>query len=63
MFEEEVVAQKQRIPDAALDQLSVAELEARVAHLEHELQRCRTAIAAKRAHRSAADAVFGHAAG
>lgn len=63
MFEEEVVAQKQRFPEAALEQLSVAELESRMAQLEQELQRCQSVIAAKRAHRSAADAVFGRAVG
>jgi uncharacterized small protein (DUF1192 family) len=63
MFEEDVIAQKQRTPEAALETLSVGELEARIAQLERELERCRSVIAAKRAHRSVADAVFGQAAG
>lgn len=44
---------------SAREALSVEELEARVRLLEQEIAACQTAISAKRAQRSAADALFG----
>jgi uncharacterized small protein (DUF1192 family) len=41
-----------------LDNLSIAELEARIAALTQEIERVRTEMAAKRAHEEAAAAVF-----
>lgn len=42
-----------------MELLSVEELEARVLRLKSEIAECETLIAAKRSHRSAADAIFG----
>ena len=44
---------------APLDAMSIDELEARVLRLQGEITRCETVINAKRAHKSAADSVFG----
>lgn len=44
-----------------LEQMSIEELEARVATLRAEIAKCEALIAAKRSHRSAADALFGRA--
>ncbi len=43
----------------ALDQMSVEELEVRIAHLKSEIAACETEIARKIAQKKAADALFG----
>ena len=50
---------KKRIEPLNLDPLSIAELEAYIAHLNGEIERARAKIAAKKAHRDAASSVFG----
>jgi uncharacterized small protein (DUF1192 family) len=42
----------------SLESLSVAELEARISLLQREIERVQAELAAKKAHTSAADAVF-----
>lgn len=42
----------------SLESLSVAELEARIVTLQQEIERVRAELAAKKAHGSAADAIF-----
>ncbi|HZT47140.1 MAG TPA: DUF1192 domain-containing protein [Hyphomicrobiaceae bacterium] len=42
----------------SLESLSVAELEARIAALQREIERVRTELAAKKAHEAAAAAIF-----
>jgi uncharacterized small protein (DUF1192 family) len=53
---------KKKAPDIVLGEdlsaMSEHELEARIARLETEIARCREAIVARRATRSAADSVF-----
>ena len=53
---------KKKAPDIVLGEdlsaMSEHELEARIARLETEISRCREAILARRATRSAADSVF-----
>ncbi|MBU6373430.1 MAG: DUF1192 family protein [Alphaproteobacteria bacterium] len=46
-------------PPLALDGLSVDELEARIARLKGEIAQCEELVARKKAHRSAADGLFG----
>ena len=46
------------MPGADLSPLSVEEIEARIALYRQEIQRLEAALAAKRASRTAADAVF-----
>lgn len=46
-------------PPLALDGLSVEELEARIARLKGEIAQCEELVARKKAHRSAADGLFG----
>ncbi len=41
-----------------LSALSVAELEARISSLSEEIERIRTVVSSKKAHTSAADALF-----
>lgn len=43
----------------AIDQMSVAELEVRIAHLQSEIATCETEIEKKKAQKRAADALFG----
>lgn len=45
--------------EAQLENASITELEARIESLKAEILACEAKIAAKRAQRSAADAVFG----
>jgi len=45
--------------EAQLENASIGELEARIEKLKAEIAQCEAAIAAKRAQRAAADAVFG----
>ena len=53
---------RKKAPDIVLGEdlsaMSVHELEARIAALETEISRCREAIVARRATKSAADSVF-----
>jgi uncharacterized small protein (DUF1192 family) len=53
---------KKKAPDIVLGEdlsaMSAHELEARIAALETEISRCREAIVARRATKSAADSVF-----
>ncbi|MEL6324740.1 MAG: DUF1192 family protein [Pseudomonadota bacterium] len=46
-------------PPLDLERLSEEELEARILNLREEIQACQTELDRKRAHRSAADALFG----
>jgi len=60
MIEEDFAREaKQRQAGPPLEQWSIEELEARVERLRGEIAQCEQLIAAKRSHRSAADAVFG----
>ncbi|MFN7163238.1 MAG: DUF1192 family protein [Hyphomonas sp.] len=43
----------------AIDQMSVAELEVRIAHLNAEIAACEAEIEKKKAQKRAADALFG----
>lgn len=43
----------------AIDQMSVAELDVRIAHLKSEIAACEAEIEKKKAQKSAADALFG----
>lgn len=43
----------------AIDQMSVAELEGRIAHLQLEIAACEAEIEKKKAQKRAADALFG----
>ena len=53
--EEPVLAKRAQ----AIDQMSVAELEVRIAHLQSEIAACEAEIAKKKAQKRAADALFG----
>ena len=51
-------AKRDVVVGESLETLSIAELEARIAVLAAEIERTRTEITAKKAHGSAADALF-----
>jgi len=59
MFEEEEKPRPRAFEKRVLDPLSLEELDDYIADLEAEIARCRAAIAAKKDHRGAADALFG----
>lgn len=58
MFDEEIKKPKAHEVGMPIDTLSVEELQGRIAQLEAEIERLRTAIEARGATRMAADAAF-----
>lgn len=58
MIEEELPRPRARLVTPPLDPLGVAELQAYISELRHEIARAETEIARKQDHRSAADSVF-----
>ena len=62
MDSEDLEPRKKKLPDIALGEdistLSAHELEQRIARLEEEMARCRTAIGERDATRSAAESLF-----
>ncbi|MCR9257104.1 MAG: DUF1192 domain-containing protein [Alphaproteobacteria bacterium] len=58
MFDDEEKPRPRAFEKRVLDPLSLEELEDYIADLETEIARCREAIASKKGHRGAADALF-----
>ena len=58
MDEDELLPQRAKPKPRVLDGMGIAELEAYIAELEAEIDRVRTAIAAKQSHKGAADKFF-----
>lgn len=56
MFDDEPV---RALKPETLDRLSISDLEERIAALKEQVAACEAEIERKRAHRSAADALFG----
>ena len=58
MDEDDLLPRKAAPQVRNLEPMSLAELEAYIAELDHEIERVRADIAAKRRHMSGADALF-----